>query len=133
MRVVLTNHFYSKKLRVDNKQKNTNKPVTTKPIYSASGTTFKGYYGDIQPVKKLFYIVSGKNAVYEDAWTNSHLYQVGSKKWVNAHPIELMKRTAEQALQSICTLIKPNNQYPGFHHIFHLLATEISGVEELII
>ena len=55
MRVVLTNHFYSNKLRIDNKQ-NTNKPVTTKPIHSASNTSFKGYYGDIQPVKKLFYI-----------------------------------------------------------------------------
>ena len=74
---------------------------------------FRGYYGDIQPVKKMFYIMSGKNAVYEDAWTNSHLYQVGIKKWVNAHPIELLKRTPEQAIQSICTLIKPNNQYPG--------------------
>ena len=29
--------------------------------------SFKGYHGDIQPAKKLFYIVSGKNAVYEDA------------------------------------------------------------------
>lgn len=78
-----------------------------------AGISFKGYYGDIQPAKKLFYIVSGKNAVYEDMWTHSHLYQVGMKKWVNAHPIELLKRTPEQAIQSICTLIKPNDQYPG--------------------
>ena len=75
--------------------------------------SFKGYCGDIQPVKKLFYIVSGKNSVFEDAWTHSHLYQVGLKKWVNAHPIELLKRTPEQAIQSICTLVKPNNQFPG--------------------
>lgn len=74
---------------------------------------FKGYYGDIQPVKKLFYIVSGKNAVYEDMWTHAHTIRAGMKKWVNAHPIELMKRTPEQAIQSICTLVKPNNQYPG--------------------
>lgn len=78
-----------------------------------AGISFKGYYGDLQPAKKLFYIVSGKNAVYEDMWTHSHLYQVGHKKWVNAHPIELLKRTPEQAIQSICTIIKPNNQYPG--------------------
>ena len=73
----------------------------------------RGYYGDIQPAKKLFYIVSGKNSIYEDMWTNQRLYQVGIKKWVNAHPVDLMKRTAEQAIQSICTLVKPNNQYPG--------------------
>ena len=75
--------------------------------------SFKGYYGDQQPLKKLFYHVSGKSAVYEDGWTHGHLYQVGMKKWVNAHPAELLKRTAEQAIQSICTLIKPANQYPG--------------------
>ena len=75
--------------------------------------SFKGYHGDIQPAKKLFYIVSGKNAVFEDMWTNSHLYQVGYKKWVNAHPAELLKRTPEQMIQSVCTLCKPNNQYPG--------------------
>jgi len=78
-----------------------------------SRINFKGYYGDQQPVKKLFYIVSGKNSVFEDIWTKSHLYQVGLKKWVNAHPIELLKRTPEQAIQSICTLIKPDMQYPG--------------------
>ena len=74
---------------------------------------FKGYYGDPQPVKKLFYIVSGKNAVYEDMWTHAHTFSAGIKKWVNAHPIELMKRTPEQTIQSICTLIKPDNQFPG--------------------
>jgi len=75
--------------------------------------SFKGYYGDPQPVKKLFYIVSGKNQVYEDLWTHAHTFRAGIKKWVDAHPIELMKRTPEQAIQSICTLIKPDNQYPG--------------------
>ena len=74
--------------------------------------SFKGYYGDIQPAKKLFYNVAGRSSVYEDIWTNSHLYQAGIKKWVNAHPIELLKRTSEQVIQSICTLIKPNNAYP---------------------
>ena len=74
---------------------------------------FKGYYGDIQPAKKLFYIASGKNAIYEDTWTLQRLYQVGIKKWVNAHPVDLMKRNIEQVIQSICTLIKPDNQYPG--------------------
>ena len=74
-----------------------------------SALNFKGYYGDKQPIKKLFYIVSGKNSVYEDAWTKSRLYQVGLKKWINAHPADLLKRTPEQLIQSICTLIKPDN------------------------
>ena len=74
--------------------------------------TFKGYYGDIQPAKKLFYIVSGRNTIYEDNWTKSHLIQAGIKKWINAHPAELLKRTAEQAIQSICTLVKSENQSP---------------------
>lgn len=82
-------------------------------IKTKSQKTFKGYYGDIQPAKKLFYNLTGRNIIYEDIWTKNHLYQVGFKKWVNAHPIELIKRTAEQAIQSICTIIKPNNQYPG--------------------
>lgn len=73
---------------------------------------FKGYYGDIQPLKKMFWIVSGKNAVYEDMWTKKHLYQVGYRKWVNAHPAELLKRTPEQVIQCLCTIIKPNNQLP---------------------
>lgn len=74
--------------------------------------SFKGYYGDIQPAKKLFYIVSGKSAIYEDNWTKSRLIQAKLKKWINAHPAELLKRTPEQAIQSICTLVKPNNKYP---------------------
>lgn len=74
--------------------------------------SFKGYYGDAQPIKKLFYIVSGRNAIYEDNWTKSKLIQAGLKKWINAHPTELLKRTPEQAIQSICTLVKMNDQYP---------------------
>ena len=78
-----------------------------------SNINFKGYYGDLQPAKKLFYIVSGKNAIFEDAWTHSHIFQSGLKKWINANPTELLKRTPEQVIQSICTLIKTNNQFPG--------------------
>ena len=48
--------------------------------------TFCGYYGDPNPLKKLFWIVSGRNAVYEDDWTKNHLYHTGYYKWVNANP-----------------------------------------------
>ncbi len=75
--------------------------------------SFKGYYGDQQPAKKLFWNLTGRNDVYEDNWTNEHLYQVGYKKWVNASPNELLKRTPEQAMQSILTIVKPPFQYPG--------------------
>lgn len=75
--------------------------------------SFKGYYGDPQPLKKLFWISTGRNDVYEDNWTKDHLYQVGIKKWVNAHPAELLRHTTEQTIQSLCTLTKPDFQYPG--------------------
>ena len=75
--------------------------------------SFKGYYGDQQPAKKLFYALTGRNDIYEDNWTKDHLYVVNDKRWVNASPAELLKRTPEQAMQSICTITKPDNQYPG--------------------
>lgn len=93
--------------------KSFNRRATVSSPAKNHNLSFKGYYGDIQPAKKMFYHLTGRSSIYEDNWTKSHLYQVGFKKWLNAHPIELMKRTAEQAIQSICTLIKPDNQYPG--------------------
>ena len=75
--------------------------------------SFSGYYGDPQPAKKLFYALTGRNDIYEDNWTNEHLYIANDKKWVNASPNELLKRTPEQVIQSICTITKPDNQYPG--------------------
>ena len=74
--------------------------------------SFKGYYGDEQPLKKLFWITTGRNDVYEDDWTKEHIYQVGTKKWVNAHPSELLRHTPEQLIQSLCTITKPDMQYP---------------------
>lgn len=117
----LNSYNYTKPIFTQKKEScRASKPQADHDLYfkylsqiNKSSVSFKGYYGDIQPAKKMFYIVSGKNAVYEDMWTNSHLYQVGMKKWVNAHPIELLKRTPEQAIQSICTIIKPDDQYPG--------------------
>lgn len=74
---------------------------------------FGGYYGDWQPAKKLFYNLTGRNDIYEDNWTKEHLMYADGKKWVNAPPNELLKRTPEQVIQSICTITKPDNQYPG--------------------
>lgn len=75
--------------------------------------SFRGYYGDRQPLKKLFWILTRRNDIYEDDWTNNHLYVAGDKKWVNARPEELLSRTPEQTVQSVCTLVKPSMQFPG--------------------
>lgn len=82
-------------------------------LYKNYVIPFTGYYGDQQPLKKLFWISTGRNDVYEDNWTKEHIYTAGDKKWVNASPAELLNRTPEQLIQSVCTLIKPDMQYPG--------------------
>ena len=76
------------------------------------GVTFTGYYGDPQPLKKLFWITSGKNDVYEDDWTKERIYSTGFHKWVNATPSELLVRTPEQTIQSLCTITKKDMHYP---------------------
>ncbi len=81
------------------------KDLTFGPSYFVS---FKGYYGDTQPLKKLFWISAGRNKVYTDNWTNEHIYTAGDKKWVNARPEELLKRTPENTLQSLCTITGSN-------------------------
>lgn len=81
-------------------------------LYSRFKPVFTGYNGDEQPLKKLFRISSRRNDVYEDNWTNQHLYVAADKKWVNASLPELLNRTLEQVIQSVCTLTKPNMQYP---------------------
>ncbi len=82
-------------------------------INKPSGLSFTGYYGDPQPLKKLFWICTGRNDVYEDNWTKDHIYSTGYRKWVNAPPNELLTRTPEQVIQSVCTITKPDLQYPG--------------------
>ncbi len=88
---------------------------------------FKGYYGDHQPAKKLFWNITGRNDIYEDNWTKEHLYQVGNKKWVNAYPNDILKRSLEQTIQSICTLTKPPMQYPGIPS--YIPSPKIGGYE----
>lgn len=82
--------------------------LTINTVNTYRTPAFKGYYGDIQPAKKLFYNVTGRSQIFEDYFTRSHLYHAGIKKWLNAHPIELLKRTPEQVIQSICTITNTN-------------------------
>ncbi len=73
--------------------------------YNKVGINFKGYYGDQQPAKKLFWILTGRNNICRDDETNYKTYHTGSnKRWVVTNPEDLLKRTPEQAIQSICTL-----------------------------
>ncbi len=78
--------------------------------------SFKGYFGDKEPAKKLFWILKGDNNVYEDNETYQTLYRKGNtgwKKWVAQNPEDLLKRSATDAIQSICTLTKKDSCYPG--------------------
>lgn len=65
---------------------------------------FTGYYGDNQPIKKLYWIVSGNNNPYYDNWTMDHLWTKGNKRWINAYPNEILKRTPTETISSIMTL-----------------------------
>ena len=77
--------------------------------YNKAGINFKGYYGDQQPAKKLFWILTGRNNICKDNETEQNMYRtVNGKNWVTTNPENLLKRNPEQAIQSICTL---NNHY----------------------
>lgn len=76
--------------------------------------SFKGNL-DANPAKKLFWVLTGRNAIYEDNYTKDHYFNGGNtgwKKWVEAPAYELLNRTPEQAIQSLCTITKPENSYP---------------------
>lgn len=66
--------------------------------------SFQGYYGDQQPVKKLYWHLTGQNRTYFDEWTQNRLWRCGSKAWVNAYPDELLKRSAGETINSILTI-----------------------------
>ena len=78
------------------------KPVIQKSYYASPN--FKGYYGDTQPVKKLYWITSHNNIPQHDFWTDNHIYEYGYKKWINAYPNEVLKRTPAETINSIMTL-----------------------------
>lgn len=73
--------------------------------YNKAAISFRGYYGDQQPAKKLFWILTGRNNICKDDETEQRTYNtLSGKKWVTTNPEDLLKRTPEQAIQSICTL-----------------------------
>lgn len=76
--------------------------------YNKGGISFKGYQGNQQPAKKLFWILTGRNNIYRDEDINNSAWKVqtgaGQKAWTTIPPWELLKRTPEQGIQAICTL-----------------------------
>lgn len=96
-------------LKNNTKMQNTSDAMTGVPLMKYRNISFKGYYGDEQPLKKLFWISTGRNKVYADNWTNEHIYTAQSKKWVNARPEELLRRTPENTIQSLCTVVSDSS------------------------
>lgn len=84
--------------------------------YNKAFVNFKGYYGDQEPAKKLFWILTGRDSVYEHEEAKRNLFNgghTGWKKWVTIPPEDLLKKPTSEAIEMICTLNKQNDCYPG--------------------
>ena len=105
----ITNNKPKKELNQQNARSYNESGLNNIAVYNKANITFKGYYGDQQPAKKLFWILTGRNNICKDDETDYHTYHtLSGKKWVTINPEDLLKRSPEQAIQSICTL---NNYY----------------------
>ncbi len=105
----ITNNKTKKELNQQNARSYNESGLNNIAAYNKANITFKGYYGDQQPAKKLFWILTGRNNICKDDETDYHTYHtLSGKKWVTINPEDLLKRSPEQAIQSICTL---NNYY----------------------
>ena len=105
----ITNNKPKKELNQQNARSYNESGLNNIAAYNKANITFKGYYGDQQPAKKLFWILTGRNNICKDDETDYHTYHtLSGKKWVTINPEDLLKRSPEQAIQSICTL---NNFY----------------------
>lgn len=89
--------------------KNASSGLENMAVYNRMNVNFTGYYGDWQPAKKLFWILTGRDEIYKDDETERMKYHtLSGKTWSTMNPENLLKRSPEQAIQSICTL---NNNY----------------------
>ena len=105
----ITNNKPKNELNQQNARSYNESGLNNIAAYNKANITFKGYYGDQQPAKKLFWILTGRNNICKDDETDYHTYHtLSGKKWVTINPEDLLKRSPEQAIQSICTL---NNYY----------------------
>ena len=85
-------------------QKTQQKPSKELKHFHYATPVFTGYYGDNQPVKKLYWITSRNNIPKHDNWCKNHIYECGYKKWINAYPDEVLKRTPNETIDTIMTL-----------------------------
>lgn len=83
---------------------NIHSPLFMKLKNEHDTVSFSGYYGDSQPVKKLYWLVSGKNNIDYDYWAQDHMWQAGAKRWLYANPNDLLKRTPTETINTIMTL-----------------------------
>lgn len=105
----ITNNKQKQELNQQNTRSYNESGLNNIAAYNKANINFKGYYGDQQPAKKLFWILTGRNNICKDDETDYHTYHtLSGKKWVTTNPEDLLKRSPEQAIQSICTL---NNYY----------------------
>jgi len=63
------------------------------------------YFFTMNAVNKLLIALNQDTRLNEDKWTNEHVYNSGSKKWIaNIIPSELLNRTIKDSINSIITL-----------------------------
>lgn len=75
--------------------------------------SFKGHLGDDNPVKKMLYILTGSrdgNVLFNSKFALDHLFMgrdnARHKRWVNAHPSELLREPLTDSVMSLTTLMQ---------------------------
>ena len=114
MRISFLKSNYEPQLNKYNKQ---SKPISSKYAVEAFGVTknyidplvFRGYYGDKQPVKKMYWHLTGQSKTYQDMWTKDNLWQCNGKNWINSSPDIILKRNAGETINSILTIACKND------------------------
>lgn len=110
------NIYRNQNITTPNKQNTKQSAVMSLPYTLArynAFINFGGYFGDKKPIQKLYNITSGNSDIQHDVWTDNHLYEYGYKKWINAAPNEVLKRTPSETINSILTLTE-NDKIPNY-------------------
>jgi len=80
---------------------------STLGVYNKAFINFKGYSGDLAPAKRLFWLLAGTDEIQVSEFAKQNLFKSGNtgwKKWVNISPEDLLKKSAKEAIEMICTL-----------------------------
>ena len=103
-------------------QKSAVQNFTKLPLGNIYGTkinkfqpSFKGYWGDFQPAKKLYWIASGKNELGNMKVDSRLIYHgadgAGNKKWINIHPKDAMTMPLEESIDTILALNEAGEKF----------------------